>query len=116
MINIADDLSLSVDHRNDLEHETAFQLYWATCNFLILGILTALVKLPDQVLSVSSSILDLKTYLGLNDLLIIKTEPLFVVIICATFVTGILSLLAYFYLPRPVPKKEVNEQIELHDI
>ena len=92
---------LSVD--DQFKHETVFQIYWATCNCLILGMLTALVKLPDITLKSvkhnNSSLHELKSYLGLKTLFIFneKTGSFFDAIICTIFATGFLSLLAHFF-------------------
>ena len=92
---------LSVD--DQFKHETVFQIYWATCNCLILGMLTALVKLPDITLKSvkhnNSSLHELKNYLGLKTLFIFneKTGSFFDAIICTIFATGFLSLLAHFF-------------------
>ena len=119
-INIAD-LSPLVDDRNDFKHESVFQIYWATCNCLIVGMLTALVKLPKWVLKSvehrGSSLLDLKVDLGLDDLFIVKSpSPFFIAIVCAIFATGFLSLLTHFYLMkhqiRPIPKSK-DEEFEM---
>ena len=94
-------LLLSVD--DQFKHETVFQIYWAACNCLIVGMLTALVKLPDFTLKSvqrnGSSLHDLKNYLGLRTLFIFneKTGSFFDAIICTIFATGFLSLLAHFF-------------------
>ena len=112
------DLSPSVDDRNDFKHESVFQIYWAACNCLTVGILTALVKLPDRVLkSISSRLLDLKVNLELDELFIVKSPSwFFTAIVVAIFATGILSLLAHFYLVedqrRPALKSK-DEEIEM---
>ena len=117
LINIAD-LSPLVDDRNDFKHESVFQIYWAACNCLIVGILTALVKLPDRVLkSVNHRLLDLKVNLKLDELFIVKSPSwFFTAIVVAIFATGILSLLIHFYLMkhqiRPTPKRK-DEEIEM---
>ena len=110
--------SCSVDDRNDFKHESVFQIYWAACNCLIVGILTALVKLPGRLLkSVTyngSSLLDLKAYLQLDELFIVKSPSwFFTAIVCAILATGVLSLLAHFYLmkhqSKPSPKSKDEE-------
>ena len=102
-------------------HESVFQIYWAACNCLIVGMLTALVKLPDWVLeSVKHrgySLLDLRIDLGLDELFIVNSSSyFFTAIVVAIFATGILSLLIHFYLMkhqiRPTPKRK-DEEIEM---
>ena len=118
LTNIAPHLFPSVDDRNDFKHESVFQIYWAACNCLIVGILTALVKLPGRLLkSVTyngSSLLDLKAYLQLDELFIVKSPSwFFTAIVCAILATGVLSLLAHFYLmkhqSKPSPKSKDEE-------
>ena len=113
--------SPSVDDRNDFKHESVFQIYWAACNCLIVGILTALVKLPDSVLKSvrhnGSSLLDLTIYLELDELFIVNsTSHFFTAIVIAIFASGGLSLLIHFYLMkhqiRPTRKRK-DEEIEM---
>ena len=118
----------SVDHRYDFKYETVFQVYWAIWNCLIVAMLTALVKLPDLVLEWfrynGSSLLDVKNYLGLENLIIMKKnenghEVFFIAIICTIFATCFLSLLAHFCLKRFSKRREprkANESIELNDL
>ena len=113
--------SPSVDDRNDFKHESVFQIYWAACNCLIVGILTALVKLPDWVLKSvrhnGSSLLDLTIYLELDELFILNSSSyFFTAIVITIFATGVLSLLIHFYLMkhqiRPTRKRK-DEEIEM---
>ena len=91
--------------------------------------LTALVKLPDPVLEWfrynSSSLLDVKNYLGLENLIIMKKnenghEVFFIAIICTIFATCFLSLLAHLCLKRfskrLEPRKDTWNSIELKDL
>ena len=109
------DLSPSVDDRNDFKHESVFQIYWAACNCLIVGILTALVKLPGHLLTPMTR--QVKVHLQLDELFIVKSPSwFFTAIVCAIFATGILSLLAHFYLMKrqnTAPKSKA-EEIEMH--
>jgi len=106
-----------VDDRNDFKHESVFQIYWAVCNCLIVGLLTALVKLPDWLLKKASkegsSLLDLKLKLKLDELFIVKSHWFFTAVVCSIFATGVLSLLAHFFLmkhqSRPKPKSKDEE-------
>ena len=111
------DFPPSVDDRNDFKHEGVFQIYWAVCNCLIVGLLTALVKLPDWALEKASkngsSLLDLKVYLKLDELFIVKSDSwFFTSIVCSIFATGVLSLLAHFYLMRHQSKSSPKSKDE----
>ena len=121
LTNVADFLP-SVDHRNDFKHESVFQIYWAVCNCLIVGLLTALVKLPDWVLESAakdgSSLLGLKVYLQLDELFIVKSPWwFFTAVVCSIFATGVLSLLAHFFLMKHQSKsKSKDEEIEMKNL
>ena len=72
----------------------------------------------DRVLkSISSRLLDLKVNLELDELFIVKSPSwFFTAIVVAIFATGILSLLAHFYLvkhQRGPALKSKDEEIEL---